>query len=62
MTISGIVIDAVGLSEKTAPEDVATSTVNALGLAQGGVMFVFFVLVDGWALVTGSLVKSFGGG
>ena len=23
---------------------------------------VFFVLVDGWALVTGSLVKSFGGG
>jgi Na+/melibiose symporter-like transporter len=42
--LAGIVIDAVGLAEKTAPEDVAASTVNGLGLAQGGVMFVFFVL------------------
>jgi flagellar biosynthetic protein FliP len=23
---------------------------------------IFFVLVDGWALVAGSLVKSYGGG
>jgi GPH family glycoside/pentoside/hexuronide:cation symporter len=42
--LAGIVIDVVGLSDVTAPEQVASSTVNALGLAQGGVMFVFFVL------------------
>jgi Na+/melibiose symporter-like transporter len=42
--LAGIVIDVVGLSEKTSPEDVSAVAVMSLGLAQGGVMFVFFVL------------------
>jgi Na+/melibiose symporter-like transporter len=42
--MAGLVIDAVGLSDKVKPEEVAAETVTALGLAQGGVMFVFFVL------------------
>ena len=42
--LAGIVIDVVGLSEKTSPEEVSAAAVTSLGLAQGGVMFVFFVL------------------
>jgi len=41
--LAGLVIDAVGLQPGAAPGEVAASTVTALGLAQGGVMFVFFV-------------------
>jgi Na+/melibiose symporter-like transporter len=42
--LAGVVIDLVGLSDRARPDEVATATVNALGLVQGGVMFVFFVL------------------
>ena len=42
--MAGIVIDVVGLTGKTSPDEVSEATVVTLGLAQGGVMFVFFVL------------------
>lgn len=42
--LAGIVIDVVGLSDKTSPEEVSDAAVTQLGLSQGGVMFVFFVL------------------
>jgi GPH family glycoside/pentoside/hexuronide:cation symporter len=41
--LAGIVIDVVGLTGKTSPDEVSDGAVAALGLAQGGVMFVFFV-------------------
>ena len=42
--MAGVVIDAVGLGEKVSPEDVPEGVATALGLAQGGTMFVFFLL------------------
>ena len=41
---AGLVIDGVGLSEKARPEEVPADVVQALGLAQGGLMVVFFAL------------------
>jgi Na+/melibiose symporter-like transporter len=41
---AGLIIDAVGLSDKVAPEDVQEGVVTSLGLAQGGIMVVFFAL------------------
>jgi len=40
--VAGIVIDLVGLREGVAPENVPGSVATALGLAQGGVMSIFF--------------------
>ncbi len=42
--VAGIVIDLVGLGEQVSPEDVSERMVTGLGLAQGGVMTVFFCL------------------
>ena len=42
--ITGIVIDVVGLSEKVSVDDVPERIVMGLGIAQGGVMAVCFVL------------------
>ena len=42
--ISGIVIDLVGLSETVDPEAIPEGIVTGLGLAQGGVMALFFGL------------------
>ena len=42
--MAGLVIDLVGLGEKVKPEAVGPDVVTALGLAQGGMMVVFFVL------------------
>ena len=42
--VAGIVIDLVGLREGVAPENVPGSVATALGLAQGGVMSIFFGL------------------
>ena len=42
--VAGVMIDLVGLGDKVAPEAVAPEVVTALGLAQGGMMVVFFVL------------------
>ena len=42
--LAGLVIDAVGISEESSPEQVSDATVTALGLAQGGAMFTLFVL------------------
>lgn len=41
--LAGLVIDWVGISDASDPAGVPDATVTALGLAQGGVMFVFFV-------------------